>query len=230
MNREWKHAMNYMWSSKAMRRSFGGGFELFGNGGMMLLLAVAMSVPWLVTLIGFDVSASVCKWAYVVAFFGHMMMQVIVVEVPVTVYWVSGKGMGGVPFAKWMMTTGIVINLFIYYMCGFLLILGIHGINMAVGVLDASWVDELIFLPGLFLLLEAVFQGVGSLIRRDGTARGYFGVSFSVAVVVIPTVLGKINISVGTACLFQVLFAMVGTVLMYCSLLWSYKKRSGIIR
>lgn len=228
MEKEWKRAMNYMWSSKAMRRSFGCGFELIGNGGMLLVMAVAMLVPLFAKMVEIHVSVSVCKWAYIVAFFCHMLMQVIVIEVPLTIYWVSGKGMGGVPFAKWLMTKGFVINQLIYYVCGLVLMLGIHTINMAVGVLEVSWVDEILFLPGLFFLLEAVFQMAGSLLEREGTTRGYFGGTISAAVVALPTVMGRVRMSVGIACLFQVLFLVVGVVLMYFSLLRRYKKRSGI--
>lgn len=227
MSSEYKRAMNYMWSSKAMRRSFGCGFELIGNGGMLLVMAVAMLVPMFAKLLGVSVSMSVCKWAYIVAFFCHMLMQVIAIEVPLTVYWVSGKGMGGVSFAKWIMTKGLVINQLICYVCGLALLLGIHGINMAVGVLDASWVDEFLFMSGLFFLLEAVFQMAGSLLEREGTTRGYFGGTISAAVVALPTVMGRVRMSVGVACLFQVLFLVVGVVLMYFSLLRRYKKRSG---
>ncbi|MBR2409762.1 MAG: hypothetical protein IKB07_12520 [Lachnospiraceae bacterium] len=227
MEKEWKRAMNYMWSSKAMRRSFGCGFELIGNGGMLLVMAVAMLVPLFAKLVGINVSVSVCKWAYIVAFFCHMLMQVIVIEVPLTIYWVSGKGMGGVPFAKWLMTKGFVINQLICYVCGLVLILGMHTINMAVGVLDVSWIDEILFLPGLFFLWEAMFQIVGSLLDRDGTSRAYFGGTLSGAVVALPTLVGRIRMSVGVAFLFQVLFVVVGVILMYLSLLQRYKKRSG---
>jgi len=227
MDSELKRAMNYMWSSKAMRKSFGCGFELLGNGGVLLVMAVAMLVPLVAKTVGITVSVSFCKWAYIVAFFCHMLMQWLVIDVPLMIYWVSGKGMGGVPFAKCIMTKGVVINQLIFYVCGLALMLGIHTINMAVGVLEVSWVDELLFLPGLIFLLEAVFQMVGSLLDRNGTARGYFGGTFSGAIVVLPTLMGRVRMSVGTALLFQVLFVSVGAVLMYLSMVRRYKKRSG---
>lgn len=227
MKSEWKHGMSYMWSSKAMRKSFCCGFELLGNGGVLLVLAVIMFVPLFVKLVCGHASVSVCKWVYIIAFFCHMLMQGIVIEVPLMIYWVSGKGMGGVPFAKWIMTKGVVINQLIYYVCGLVVILGIHGINMVVGTVDVSWVDELLFLTGLFFLLEAVFQTAGSLLDKGGTARGHFGGATAGAMVALPTLMGRIQMSIGVAFLFQMLFVAVGVVLMYFGLLRRYKRRSG---
>ena len=230
MDCEWKRAMNYMWSSKSMRRSFGCGFSILGNGGMLLVVVIAMLIPMFVKLLGFTVNESVCTWAYVVAFFSHLMTQVIAAEVPVIIYGISGKGMGGIPFAKWIMTKGIIINQLIYYVCGFALIMGIHGINIAAGVADVSWVDDLLFLTGLFFFVEAVFQSVWSLIKKEGAMQGSFGGTLSAALVALPTVTGRVRMSVGTACLFQVIFVAVGVVLVYFSLLRRYRKRSGIQR
>lgn len=228
MNGECKRAMNYMWSSKSMRRSFGCGFSILGNGGLLLVLVIAMLVPLLAKRLGFTVGTSVCKWAYVIAFFGHLMSRVITVEIPVTIYRITGKGMGGIPFAKWIMTKGIIINHLIYYVCGLILIMGFHRIHMAAGVTDVSWADDLLFLTGLFFFLEAAFQNVWSLIDREGTSRGNFGGTLAAALVALPTVMGRVRMSVGVAVLFQVIFVAVGVVLTYFCLLHRYRKRSGL--
>jgi len=211
-----------------MRRTFGCGFELLGNGGMLLVIAVAMSVPLFVKLLGLNVSMTVCKWAYTVAFFGQMMTQVLVLELPVKVHWATGKGMGGVPFSKWIMTKGILVNLLIYYICSLILMLGIHGIGMVAGVVDASWVDDMLFLFGLFFCLEAGIQVICGLFDRFNSSGGYYNGITAAAVIAIPKVMGAIKFSVGKAVLLHVLFMICGSLLMYLHLVRRYKKRSSV--
>lgn len=228
MESDMKQAMKYMWSNKRMRRSFGCGFELLGNGGMLLIIAVAMAVPLVAKLFGLNVSLTVCRWAYAVAFFGQIMTQVLVLEVPMKIHWLSGKGTGGVPFAKWIMTKGIMVNLLIYYVCSLVLMLGIHGISMVVGAVEVSWGDDILFLIGLFFFLEAGIQVIGGLVDRWNSSGGYYTGIMTAAVVAIPTVMGAIRFSIGMAVLFHVAFMVSGALLMYLHLVRKYQRRSSV--
>ena len=51
---ERKRAMNYMWGSKTMRKPFFCGFDLLGNGGILLIIALAMAIPLVTKLFGFE--------------------------------------------------------------------------------------------------------------------------------------------------------------------------------
>ena len=228
MDSELKRAMRFMWGiNKRIRRSFGCGFRLLGNGGMLLIIAIAMSVPLFAKLLGMNISGEVRGWAYTAALFGQIMTQVIVFECTWINHDLMGKGMGGFPFARWMMTKGIIINLLIYHVCSLVLMLGINKVSMAVGATDASLADDLLYLSGFFFFLQGLLQVLGGLLDRWNKSVEYFVGIIPAFAVIIPDEVGNINRSVEAAALLYVVFMVCGVLLMYLYLVRKYKRRSG---
>lgn len=226
MDSEWKRGMSYMWSSKAMRRAFFCGFDLLGNGGALLFIALAMSVPVFAGLFGFDMSIGVSRWVYMLAFMGQIVILELVIEIPMVHRGITGKTIGGVPFAKWIMTKGLIVNELIYYFCSLALMLGIYGIGMAMESVDASLLDDILFFVGLFFFLDHLFRMIVGLFRRDGQNGSVAFIAGAAAT--ITGRIGEVHLSVGWSVLWNVIFMVAGVLVLYLHLMRGYKRRSGV--
>ena len=223
--REWKRGMSYMWSSKAMRRAFFCGFDLLGSGGVLLFIALAMAVPVIAGLLGFDMRISASRWAYMAAFMGQILILELVIEIPIVHRGLTGKTIGGVPFAKWIMTKGLIINEVIYYFCSLALMLGIYGIGVVTKTVNASLVDDITFFVGLFFFLDHLFRMIVGFFQRDGQNGSVALISGAAAT--ITGNIGKIHLSVGWSALWHVIFMVAGVFVLYLHLVRGYKRRSG---
>lgn len=224
---EWKRAMNYMWGSKTMRRTFFCGFDLLGNGGVLLIIALAMAIPLVTKLFGFEMGMKTCRWIYMLAFMGQILLWELVVEIPMIHQGATGKTIGGIPFAKWIMTKGLIVNELIYYVCSFVLMVGIYGIGMAVGVMDGSLLDDILFFMGLFFFLDNVFRGIVGFFRRYIQSGSV--VFISAATATISGEMGEVHLSVGRSVFWHVIFMVSGILLLYLFLVRRYKRRSGVV-
>jgi len=226
MKSEWKRGMEYMWSSKAMRRAFFCGFDLLGNGGVLLIIAFAMSVPLVAKLLGFDMSIDTCRWVYMIAFMGLILILELVIEIPMVHRGMTGKTIGGIPFAKWIMTKGLIVNTLIYYFCTLALMVGIYGIGMAIGKMDASLMDDILFFLGLFFFLDNLFRVIVGVFRRDTQSGTVAFISGATAT--ISRELGEVHLPIGWSVFWHVIFVVSGVLLLYLFLVRRYKKRSGV--
>ncbi len=191
------------------------------------MIAIAMSVPLFARLLGLNISGGVRGWAYTAALFGQIMTQVIVFECIWINHGLMGKGMGGFPFARWIMTKGIIANMLIYHVCSLVLMLGINKVSMAVGAVSDSLTDDFLYLSGLFFFLQGLLQMLGGLLDRWNKSAEYFVGIISVSAVIIPDEVGKINYPVGAAVSLYVVLMVCGVLLMYLHLTRKYKRRSG---
>ena len=222
---EWKRGMSYMWSSKAMRKAFFCGFDLLGGGGALLFIALAMAVPVFAGLLGFEMSIGVGRWIYMLAFMGQILVLELVIEIPMVHRGMTGKTIGGVPFAKWIMTKGLIVNEVIYYFCSLAVMLGIYGIGMVTEAVDGSLVDDIVFFVGLFFFLDHLFRMIVGFFRRDGQNGSVALISGATAT--IARNIGRVHLSVGRSALWHMVFMVTGVLVLYLHLVRGYKRRNG---
>lgn len=226
---EMKQSMRFMWENKKMRRTFCCGFELLGAGGLLLLMTIAASIPLVMGLLGMDVTGTVPKWIYGLAVVFGVVLQELLIYVPYMIYGGgAGKGLGGIPCAKVIMTKGIIVNLMIFFVCGLVILLGIPGIGIALGVNSGSCMDDTLFLFGMIYCLHPLFQYFGVLMSRlrkkNKDYSGFLGV---MTWVIMLNVFGSLNFSVPLAAGLAVAFFVCGTGLMYPALIACYKNRGN---
>lgn len=226
MKGEMKPIMRFMWGSKQMRQTFFCGFELLGSGGILLLMTIATLVPVVTGLLGVNGNENVIRWSYTVAFVLGVMLLEFLVEIPYAILGGNaGKGLRSIPHAKGIMTKGLAVNCFIFYGCELLLMLGMQGVGVALGVVSVSYLDDSLFLFGLFYLLLMLLLWFGVLLSRLGFKMGLNSGISVVALIVMMNAFGKLEFSIGLAAGLQVAFFVCGTALLYPVLFKIYKNR-----
>jgi len=226
MKGEMKPIMRFMWGSKQMRQTFFCGFELLGSGGVLLLMTIASAVPIVTGLFGVNGNENVVRWSYMVAFVLGVMLLEFLVEIPYAILGGNaGKGLRSIPHAKGIMTKGLAVNSVIFYGCELLLLLGMQGVGVALGAVSVSYLDDSLFLFGLFYLLLPLLLWLGVLLRRLGIKMGLnSGISVAALIVMI-NVFGNLEFSVGLAAGLQIAFFVCGSGLLYLVFLMRYKIR-----
>ena len=93
-----------------------------------------------------------------------------------------GRGFGGFPMAKCIMTKGFLTNLLVYTEIGYLLLLGMRGLCVVLGAVEDGGFDDIIFLSGLvifscvdtYLVCENEYAVCFRYGRNDGDCYGCY--------------------------------------------------------
>ncbi|MBQ8799902.1 MAG: hypothetical protein IJZ55_10085 [Lachnospiraceae bacterium] len=225
MGQNWKQGLKLMWGSKCLRLFFGSGIGFAGNMFFFGMTAIAMAAPSIFLIFGKNLwESDLYRWAYLCAFLCKCIMDMLVTECALIYNKSSGKGIAGMPVSKWVLTKGLVMNKLVFYEIGFVIMMGIHGINVAVGAVASDVTDDLLVLTVVMFFIDALIQMLIGYFDRYNKGTHYSGV-YVALLILVPRALGKIGLSVEMALLIQCLCVLGGLVMYYLHFLCKYKRR-----
>ncbi len=228
MESEFKRAMKLMWANKRMRKAFGCDFGLRGNGGWFLALVVFAAIPLFEMIIGIELKFFAAKYQMAGAFGAIALIEAMMTQSVYGWYGNVGRGFGAFPMAKCIMTKGFLTNLLIYTELGYLLLLGMRGLCVALGAVEDGGFDDIIFLSGLVLFLQALAH-IGFAKMNPLYASGTEGTSTAVIGVILSMqCFGEINLSVGWALFWHLVLVMAGSFVYYRFMSVRYRARSTV--
>ena len=228
MNGEYKRAMKLMWANKRMRKAFGCDFGLRGNGGWFLALGVFAALPLFEMASGIELTFFAEKYRIAAAFGVVAIIEAMMTQSVYGWYGNVGRGFGGFPMAKCIMTKGFLTNLLIYTELGYLLLLSMRGLCVALGAVEDGGFDDIIFLSGLVVFLQSLIHtwyAKANPLYASGTE----GTTTTVIGVILATqCFGKINLSVGWAIFWHLVLVIVGGFVYYRFMSVRYRARSTV--
>lgn len=228
MSSEYKGAMRLMWANKRMRKAFGCDFGLRGNGGWLLALVVFAALPLFETVSGIELTFFEEKYRIAAAFGVVAIIEAMMTQSVYGWYGNVGRGFGGFPMAKCIMTKGFLTNLLIYTELGYLLLLGVRGLCVALGVVEDGGFDDIIFLSGLVVFLQALIHTLYAKLNPL-YASGTEGTTVTVmGVILTMQCFGSINMFVGWAVFWHFALVIAGSFVYYRFVSVRYRARSTV--
>lgn len=228
MSGEYKRAMRLMWSNKRMRKAFGCDFGLRGNGGWFLALVVFATLPLFEMVSGIELTFFAEKYRIAAAFGVVAIIEAMMTQSVYGWYGNVGRGFGGFPMAKCIMTKGFLTNLLIYTELGYLLLLGMRDLCVALGAAEDGGFEDILFVSGLVLFLQALTHICFSKLNPL-YASGTEGTSTTVIGVFLPMqCFDKINMSLGWAIFWHLVLVIAGSFVYYRFMSARYRARSTV--
>lgn len=228
MSGDYKRAMKLMWANKRMRKAFGCDFGLRGHGGCYLALLVFAAIPLFEMLSGIELKFFDERFQMAGAFGALVLIESLMTQSVYGWYGNVGRGFGGFPMAKCIMTKGFLTNLLLYLGVGHLLLLGMRGVCVAAGAVEDSGFDDILFLTGLVVFLHSLIH-IWFSKAKPLYASGTEGTATTVEGVIVPmNLFGKINLSLGWAIFWHLVLVIVGGFVYYRFMSVRYRARSTV--
>lgn len=228
MSNEYKRAMKLMWANKRMRKAFGCDFGLRGHGGCYLALVVFAAIPLFEMVSGIELKFFGPGVQMAGAFGAIALIEAMMTQSVYGWYGNVGRGFGAFPMAKCILTKGFLTNLLLYTEVGYLLLLGMRGVCVALGAVEDGGFDDILFVSGLVVFLQSLIHIWFSKAKplyasgTEGTATSVIGVVAAI------NIFGEINLSVGWAVLWHFILVIAGSFVYYRFMLARYRARSTV--
>jgi len=209
-------------------KSLGCDFGLRGNGGWFLVLIVFAAIPLFEKVSGIELKFLAAEYQIAGAFGVLVLIEAMMTQSVYGWYGNVGRGFGGFPMAKCIMTKGFLTNLLLYFEVGHLLLLGMRGVCVAVGAVEDGGLDDILFLSGLVVFLHSLIHILFSKAKplyasgTEGTTTVFEGIYVPMQC------FGKINMSVGWAVLWHLGLVIVGSFVYYRFMSVRYRARSTV--
>ena len=127
--------------------------------------------------------------------------------------------------AKSIMTKGFLTNLLLYTEGGYLLLLGMRGVCVALGAVKDGGFDDILFVSGLVVFLQSLTH-IWFSKAKPLYASGTEGMASVIGVVVAINLFGEINLSVGWAIFWHLVLVIAGGFVYYRFMSARYRARS----